>query len=713
MDPDARQRQLMGLTKRLTHASSARQPAVNLFEDLHWIDPASELFLTNHVDAIQGTRSLTIVNFRPEYRSAWMSKSYYRQIALAPLGAAATEALLDDLLGADPSLNELLETILKRTAGNPFFVEEVVQSLIEGSSLEGERGAYRLVRPVDATGVPATVQPVLSSRIDRLGEREKRVLQAAAVIGQEFAEPVLRRVLELDGSELEEALRELVASEFVYEQELYPEAVYAFKHPLTQEVAFGSQLGERRATVHAAVARAIAEQYPERLDERSALLAQHWELAGDKLEAARWHAHAAQWAGTTDPSQSITHWRKVREFGDALGESAEITALGLTARSFLLQYGWRLGISPEEAEGLFREAEQMASKAGDIRSRALLLSGYGQIKCVSEGDLAEAAQLVRQASALAEESGDPALTMALITTNSYVIFCVGEYREALAALDRAIELAGGDPSVGVGITTGCPLAFCHTFKGALLAALGEIDEGRHQNELGLTMAREQGDIETVGWANSFHAWLDYFAGEPEALYAHSQQFVEIAERIGDSFSRSWAWFWVGWAEQQRGEWQPAIAALERSRAISTEHRSAVEGDSSRLTTLADAYLGAGDVPRARGLAEEAVALAQARHQPHFEIQGALTLVRVMLASAEPADRAEIEALLVRTMEMVRDTETKAYEPMVHVELAELARQGGDEDARERELHEAHRLFTTIGATGHAERLAIELATAAP
>src|SRR6266699_4533396 len=144
MDPEARQRQLLGLMKRLTHAENAREPNVLVFEDLHWLDPATEVFLANHVEALQGMRSLTVVNFRPEYHAPWMSRSYYRQIALAPLGPEAIEELLADLLGSDPSLDGLSELIRARTAGNPFFIEELVQALIEGGSLEGERGGYRL-----------------------------------------------------------------------------------------------------------------------------------------------------------------------------------------------------------------------------------------------------------------------------------------------------------------------------------------------------------------------------------------------------------------------------------------------------------------------------------------------------------------------------------------------------------------------------------------
>src|SRR5262249_61886242 len=121
-----------------------------------------------------------------------------------------------------------------------------------------------------------------------------------AVIGKEFGEPVLRRVEGLPEAELAATVRALGQAELVDETELYPEAEYAFKHPLTQEVAYGSQLGERRKRVHAAVARAIETTCAEKLDEQAARLANPWERAGEALAAATWHARGAEGAGARD-----------------------------------------------------------------------------------------------------------------------------------------------------------------------------------------------------------------------------------------------------------------------------------------------------------------------------------------------------------------------------------------------------------------------------
>ncbi|MGH3993720.1 MAG: hypothetical protein ACRDSN_14820, partial [Pseudonocardiaceae bacterium] len=385
---------------------------------------------------------------------------------------------------------------------------------------------------------------MLAARIDRLPEREKAVLQAAAVLGKEFSGPVLQGVAELGAEELEEALRELVAGDFVFEQELFPEALYAFKHPLTHEVAYRSQLGERRGRLHAATARAIAEQYPDRLEERSALLAQHWEAAGETLEAARWHARAGAWSGTSAPHQSLEHWTHVRRLADSLPPSEEATMLGLTARIFWLQFAWRLSISREEAETVYREGERMASQAGDLHSRALLLALYGAIRGVSDGEPAEQARLGREAVALAEEVGDPTLYLA-VSVNAYALFVVGDVREGLAILERAIELADGDPTLGAGIAVGCPLAYGLIFKGGLICAMGRTAEARSLIERGMDMAREYGDLELVGWGHMWSTWHAYVTGDSEAAHAHAQGSLEIAERIGDVFSRTWAWYWLG------------------------------------------------------------------------------------------------------------------------------------------------------------------------
>ena len=286
--------ELAGFMRRFFRLRSAKQPGLVLIDDAHWMDRASDDLVREIAASVRGTRTLLLANFRPEYRPAWIGGSHYHQLALSPLGDEAGRELLHDLLGSDGSLGELCARILERTGGNPFFTEEVVQALAGAGSLVGERGAYRLTAPIEALALPATVQALLASRIDRLGERAKHLLQAAAVIGKQFDEPLLREVSGVvDDRDLDAALAVLQEEEFLRLVTLSPHPEYAFKHPLMGDVAYRSQLAERRARLHAAVATALETLRADRLGEYASLIAHHWEASGMRFEAARWKRRAA------------------------------------------------------------------------------------------------------------------------------------------------------------------------------------------------------------------------------------------------------------------------------------------------------------------------------------------------------------------------------------------------------------------------------------
>ncbi len=243
---------------------------VTLIDDLHWIDAGSDAFIEQLVNASAGRRSLVVLNFRPEYVATFINKPHYQQLPLVPLGNAALRELLTDLIGRDDSVTELVGRIIEWTTGNPFYTEEVVNALVEAGDLVGRSGHYRLVTALTRLQVPRNVRDVLAARIDRLPEGAKRLLQTAAVIGKGFTGPLLDAVTDLAPGDRTAALGRLKAGNFIYERALYPVFEYAFKHPLTREVAYQSQLQSRRAVVHAATARALEAQAGNKLDEQAA-----------------------------------------------------------------------------------------------------------------------------------------------------------------------------------------------------------------------------------------------------------------------------------------------------------------------------------------------------------------------------------------------------------------------------------------------------------
>src|SRR4030095_5275066 len=206
MDPQIRRRRLLEALKRLFLRESLNQPLILIFEDLHWLDPETQGFLDVLSESVASAHILLLVNYRPEYRQEWGSKTYYTQLRLAPLGKDEAEELLTFLLGSNTSLKALKPLILAKTEGTPFFMEEVVQTLAEEGVLSGERGHYWLEQAPTALHISPTVQGVLAARIDRLGPDEKALVQQLAVIGREFPLSLVRQVL----SQPEEAFYRLL-----------------------------------------------------------------------------------------------------------------------------------------------------------------------------------------------------------------------------------------------------------------------------------------------------------------------------------------------------------------------------------------------------------------------------------------------------------------------------------------------------------------------
>ena len=194
--PQRRQRTLAAL-KRMLLRESQVQPVLVVFEDLHWIDSETQALLDSLVESLPTTRVLLLVNYHPEYQHGWGSKTYYTQVRLDPLPPLSADAFVHALLGDDPSLKPFPPLLIARTAGNPFFLEESVRTLVETDVLIGERGAYRLGQALASLQVPATVQVVLTARMDRLPPEEKHLLQTAAVIGTEVPLLLLQGIVDL------------------------------------------------------------------------------------------------------------------------------------------------------------------------------------------------------------------------------------------------------------------------------------------------------------------------------------------------------------------------------------------------------------------------------------------------------------------------------------------------------------------------------------
>jgi adenylate cyclase len=612
MSPEARQRALAGIVCRLVNAPSRHKTLILAIEDLHWIDEGSNAMLAELVTSIAGTNTLALVNFRPEYSPPWRDSGSYREIALEPLARADTRELLRDVTGEDPSLDGLDEPIHERTQGNPFFVEEIVRELAEAGYLEGERGAYRLARPIESAGVPVTVQAVLAARIDRLDPAAKHLLQVASVVGKEVSGQALGMSAGLDSEQMDAALGELIEAGFLYEAELYPERVLAFRHPLTREVAYGTQLADRRAATHAAAARATIELESDRHDELAALIGHHMEAGEETREAARWYARAAHWAGHSRPQDAQQLWQRVTVLADALERDEETEALALLSRMLQLEYAWRLGMDSGRAEALAAEATEIANRCGDLRSLALLKLLSSARPGVA-GHTDEWVRHAEEAIVLADESGDDGLRAAIRGAAAYPHMFSGDIDRMEEIADEMLAILDGDPDLGAGIVINSPAAWGKMVKSVALRERDRTDEAERLLDSALAESTERGDPETESWSLGWKAMVLADRGETEAGLALALRNCELTQKLGDVFSHTNALTSLGYVRLAGGEFAEALRDVEVAERGYREAMGA-PGESAgwRATLRSLVLLGLDRPVEARKEAEAASAGARAR-----------------------------------------------------------------------------------------------------
>ncbi|HYC56776.1 MAG TPA: adenylate/guanylate cyclase domain-containing protein [Candidatus Binatia bacterium] len=704
MDPEPRRRILYGALRRVLDCGTSDRPALIVLEDLHWIDGASQSFLEGMIEVLPSTSCMMLLNYRPEFRAPWSENPIFAQVALEPLGAEAISALLVDLLGEDGDLAPLRASIEHTTAGNPFFVEELVHALVEAGSLEGTRGRFRLVRPIEDIILPPTVHSVLAARIDHLPEAQKELLQTAAVVGKQFGEQVLSRVSTMSPTDLHVALQALCDAGFLYEREVYPQALYAFAHPLTQEVAYRTQLGERRRIMHGAIARVLDDLDTDGTGENAALLAHHWEAAGEMLEAALAYRRAADWASGSELAESRRHWTKVMELLERLAPGADTNELAVAATEGMLSICWRLGSPQEQAHGFYDWGWTWAERSGLASAKARLLGAYG-IWHSFIGEIEQSLALYDQAADLLDETCDVALRITLLSRRAYSSLLAGKLKTGLRLAREVLDKLGDD-GPGDEVPAGDYL-FMMGFTGLALTYLGRLEEAGRILDRTLALGLEAGEVATANSLRGFgvtHAW---FTGDAVRASALARGQLDFAERIGSPALRTGAYDSLGIAHLLHAQWDPAVTALETALTIARESGTFLQAEALMLSNMAEAYRGRGDFDLAVEIATEALAVARRRRTVMHECRSSLFLGRALIARGDTASLSAAAVALSDALAIVERTEARAYEPYVRMELASLAQASGDMSAHRRELARAVQLFREIGAPRRAEQASLE------
>jgi class 3 adenylate cyclase/tetratricopeptide (TPR) repeat protein len=678
LDPAQRRQRTLTALKRVLLRESQVQPLLLVFEDLHWIDTETQALLDSLVESLPTAQLLLLVNYRPEYQHGWGSKTYYTQLRLDPLPPASAAAVLQALLGDDPSLAPLTSLLIARTAGNPFFLEESVRTLVETDALVGETGAYRLVQSPQRIQVPATVQAVLTARIDRLQPDAKRLLQTAAVIGTEVPGSLLTAIADLPDTELHRHLTNLQAAEFLYETRLFPELEYTFKHALTHEVAYGSLLQERRRALHAHIVKAMEELAGDRLTEQIERLAHH-ALRGEVWDKALAYC---QQAGEKAMERSA-HREAMGYFEQALSTLTHLPEQHDTREQAIdLRLTLRSALSPLGDLGrilaLLREAEALAEALDDPRrlgqvfrflSDHFYLGGaYGQ--AIASG---------QRALALATASGDVVLHA---LANQYLGFAYkaqGDYRRAIDCLKQtAAFFDGGRPHARFVTILPAVLSRAHLAWGH--AELGTFAEGRAFGEEGLRIAEalaHPASLMTASWGLGL---LSLRQGDlPRAL-----PLLERAVGISQDLDLP-AWFQrmapvLGAAYTLAGRVADAVPLLTQAmeQAMAME---IVDFQAFCRLSLGEAHLLAGRLEEAHALAEQTLALTCERQERGHQAY-ALRLLGDIATHRTPPDVDQAATHYRQALALAEELGMRPLQAHCHLGLGTLyVQMGRPEPAR--------------------------------
>ncbi len=676
LDPPQRRQRILDGVKRLLLRESQVQPLLVVFEDLHWIDAETQAVLDSLIESLPNSRLLLLVNYRPEYGHGWGSRSYYTQLRLDPLPAESAEELLGALLGGDPPLDPLKRLLIERTQGNPLFLEESVRSLVETQVLAGDPGAYRLVKAVPAIQIPATVQAILAARIDRLAPADKRLLQAAAVIGEDVPLALLEAIADLAEADLRRGLAALQGAEFLYEARLFPEVEYTFKHGLTCQVAYGSLLGEQRRALHARIVAAMEALAADRVAQVERLA--HHALRGEVWDKAL--AYCRQ-AGARAFAQSANR-EAVAHFEQALGALAHLPESPATVEQAIdLRFDLRSSLVPlgalDKVLEHLREAERLA-RALDDRRRLGWVFGYMSHYLWIRGHPAEARSCSQEAQAIAQALGDGPLATAASLYHGFSCHRLGEYREAEDSLRRVVESLEGDPGRDFLGLSGPPAVLSRYQLARALGELGAFDQGMsHAREAMRIAAALDHPYSTVlaSWA----------LAELHTVKGEFAEAIPVLERAS-TLCRDWK---LGLLSPLTADMLGYVHALSGAMARGLELlREAVELFTTQgrlaaqplaLVHLGEALLLADRFEDAAANAGQALTLARERGLRGNEAH-ALRLVAEIASRREPPEAEEAEAHYAQALALATELGMRPLVARCHLGLGRLHRRAG---ARER------------------------------
>jgi predicted ATPase len=642
MDGQNKRRRTLEAIKRILLRESLHQPLMVIFEDLHWIDEATQDLLNLLADSIGTAKILLLVNYRPEYSHKWNSKTYYTQLRLDPLGQENAAEMLSALLGDGKDLIPIKRLIIERTEGTPFFMEEIVQSLFEDGVLQ-RNGTVKLAKPMNAVKVPTTVQGVIASRIDRLSAEDKELLQTLAVLGREFPLELVKHVTLWSEDELGRGLSRLQAGEFIYEQVAESDVEYIFKHALTQEVAHNSLLIERRKLLHERAGRALESMFTVQLDDHLDELAHHYRNSDNVAKAVEYLGRAGQQAAQRSVyADAINRLTAAVDLLQKQQDSPErsqrevILQLALGPALVAVKGGW----SAREVERAYARARELCERLGDPSESFTALYGLWAMHAL-RGELRKAYALAEQLLHRAQITDDPAIVMYARYALGFTSYWMGEFLRAREHLGMTLT--------GYGFAGDRLLTFIYGFDAGVnsqsyvawtLWHLGYPDQALRRGNEALALAQKLSHPVDLAFAETSLAAVRQSRREAHRAKENAESALALAVDRGLTEMVPIATALRGWALAEQTRYEHGIEQIQEG--LAALRRTGLDlACPYLLSLLAEACNGAEHLDHGRSALIEALESTdeQKNHSHQAELH---RLKGELLLAQEPANPAQAE-----------------------------------------------------------------------
>jgi predicted ATPase len=637
LDRQHRRQQTLEAIRAVIAAASHHRPLVLVCENLHWIDQTSEDLLAFLAGSLSGLPVLLLTTHRTGYTVRWADKPHYTQISLDGLARTEIEDMLTALLGGREFPPEFLQFIRDKADGNPLFIEELTQALVERGLLIRDDGQLRLTSDA-ALEWPATIQDIIRARVDGLEEPVKETVRMAAVIGREFEFRLLARVSSRQ-AEIASHLEALKRLEVIHEARFFPRLEYRFKHAVIQDVIYKSLLAPRRQSLHGIVGRSIEDLYANQLEEQAVVLAHHYSrsdhqdnaikyalLAGDR--AARVYANA----------EASTYYDQALGLARALTASPERQRTAIDASIKRATVGSTREALEQDRDNL-EQARTLAQTLEDEPRLARVLYWLGRLAYI-RGAFQVATGYAEQSLAIADRLADEDLAAPPVNLMGRSYYLMGEHARAGELLARSV-----DQMRRLGNTT--EEATAAGFAGVALAALGDFDRALRYADHGLRLAETLGNPFVQAAAYNYRAVAYCHQGAGAQAIADCEDARSLAERAGDRFRIYLLQFYEGQAYVMIGDPHRARELIENSIALAKQL-----GTTTLLAwgqgLLATALLALGEDSPVPALCEEAIRLAEdtrdrlANALAHRTLAEALA--RLTPPDVERAERAVLDAI---------------------------------------------------------------------